>query len=123
MKQHLMAVRQHAPGGEHCLARLPEMQPLGKPVDEQIGHLELRQIAAGKRLVFCPQRSVISLTAVRLNSDRPRSSANSASISRVDSPRAYISTANASSSSRKKSESSAAESPKHDDAVGGNHRV
>jgi hypothetical protein len=42
---------------------------------------------------------VISLTAVRLNSDWPRSSANSASISRVDSPRAYISTASASSSS------------------------
>jgi hypothetical protein len=42
---------------------------------------------------------VISLTAVRLSSERPLSSANSASMSRVDRPRAYISTAKLSSSS------------------------
>jgi hypothetical protein len=44
-------------------------------------------------------RSVISLTAVRLSSERPCSSANTASTSRVERPRAYISTASASSSS------------------------
>jgi len=42
---------------------------------------------------------VISLTAVRLSRLRPSTSANTASMSRVDSPRAYISTAKASSSS------------------------
>jgi len=31
------------------------MQPLGDPVDEQVGDLELRQIAARKRLVLRPQ--------------------------------------------------------------------
>jgi hypothetical protein len=41
---------------------------------------------------------VISLTAVRLSRLLPAPSANSASMSRVDSPRAYISTASASSS-------------------------
>ena len=50
-----MAVRQHAPGGQHCLARLPQMQPLGDAVDKQVDHFELGQIAAGKRLVFRPQ--------------------------------------------------------------------
>jgi hypothetical protein len=50
-----MAVRQYSPGGQHRLARLPQMQPLGEAVDEQVDHLELGQIAAGKRLVFCPQ--------------------------------------------------------------------
>src|SRR6516162_2478687 len=39
--------------------------------------------------------SVISLTAVRLSQLRPSLSANSASTSRVDSPRAYISTSRA----------------------------
>jgi hypothetical protein len=48
-----MAVRQYTPGGEHRLARLPQMQPLGKAVDEQVDHRELGQI--GKRLVFRPQ--------------------------------------------------------------------
>src|SRR6266545_7961112 len=75
------------------------MQPLGEAVDEQIDHRKLGQIAAGNASYSAHSRSVISLTAVRFNSDRPRSSANSASISRVDSPRAYISTASASSSS------------------------
>jgi hypothetical protein len=42
---------------------------------------------------------VISLTAVRLSSDLPVSSANSASMSRTESPRAYISTAMASKAS------------------------
>jgi hypothetical protein len=37
------------------LARLPQMQPLGDAVDKQVDHLELGQIAAGKRLVFRPQ--------------------------------------------------------------------
>jgi hypothetical protein len=50
-----MGVRQYTPGGEHRLARLPQMQPLGKAVDEQVDHRELGQIAAGKRLVFRPQ--------------------------------------------------------------------
>ena len=44
-------------------------------------------------------RSVISLTAVRLSRLRPAASANTASMSRVDSLRAYISTAKVSSSS------------------------
>jgi len=30
VQQHLMAVRQYTPGGEHRLARLPQMQPLGQ---------------------------------------------------------------------------------------------
>jgi hypothetical protein len=42
---------------------------------------------------------VISLTAVRLNRLLPAASANSASMSRVDSPRAYIATASASNDS------------------------
>jgi hypothetical protein len=50
-----MAVRQHAPGGQHRLARLPQMQPLGDAVDKQVDHFELGQIAAGKRVVLRPQ--------------------------------------------------------------------
>ena len=42
--------RQHPPR-----AAAPQMQPLGNAVDEQINHCELRQIAAGKRLVLGPQ--------------------------------------------------------------------
>jgi hypothetical protein len=42
-------------------------------------------------------RSRIGLAAERLSSDVPASSANSASMSRVDSPRASIATANSSS--------------------------
>jgi hypothetical protein len=66
------------------------MQPLGDTLDKQVDHLELEQIAADKRLVFRPQLLRVSLIAVRLNSDWPSSSANSASIWRVDSARAYI---------------------------------
>ena len=64
------------------------MQPLGEAVDEQIDHLELGQIGLANASYSAHSRCVISLTAVPLNGDRPRSSANSASISRVDSPRA-----------------------------------
>jgi hypothetical protein len=42
---------------------------------------------------------VTSLTAVRLNRLRPSTSANGASMLRLDGPRAYMSTARASSSS------------------------
>jgi hypothetical protein len=71
------------------------MQPLDDAVHEQVDEVEFCQIPVGKRLIFGPE----PLTALRLNSDLPVSSANTASISRVDKPRAYISTASASSSS------------------------
>jgi len=36
VEKYLMAVRQHTPGGQHRLARLPQMQPLGDAVDKQV---------------------------------------------------------------------------------------
>src|SRR5262245_6954742 len=93
VEKHLMAVRQHAPGGQHRLARLPQMQPLGDSVDKQ----DRSRLANASYSAH--SRSVTSLTAVRESKERPSSSANSASMSRVDSPRAYISTASASNSS------------------------
>src|SRR5436189_3489610 len=75
------------------------MQPLGDAVEEQVDHLELGQIAAGKRLILRPQpfrdlahrRAAQQRLAAVVGKQR--------SMSRVDSPRAYISTASASSSS------------------------
>ncbi len=37
VQQHPMAVRQHTPGGQYRLARLPEMQPLGEALDKSWG--------------------------------------------------------------------------------------
>jgi len=76
---------------------VPQMQPLGNAIDKQVDNLEFRQVAPGKTPRIRPTAAVISLTAVRLNRLLPSASANSASM-RVDSPRAYISTASASSS-------------------------
>src|SRR6185312_9111190 len=69
MQQRLLAVRQDPPSGQHRLTRLAHAS------------------------YSAHSRSVISLTAVRLSRLWPASLANSASMSRVDSPRAYISTA------------------------------
>src|SRR5262249_18279197 len=55
VQQRLLAVREDAPRGQHRLARLAQMQPLGNAIDEQIKDREFRQVAAGKRLVFRPQ--------------------------------------------------------------------
>ena len=35
-----MAVRQHTPGGQHRLARLPQMQPLGEAVDVPVSVIQ-----------------------------------------------------------------------------------
>src|SRR5437660_11683703 len=75
------------------------MQALGDPVDEQVDDVELGQVALANASYSAHSRSVISLTAVWLNRLRPSVSANSTSMSRVDSPRAYISTARVCSAS------------------------
>jgi hypothetical protein len=55
--KHVMIVRLlgDAPGREHRLARLAQMQLLGDPVDEGVPDLELGQIAARKALVISPE--------------------------------------------------------------------
>jgi len=54
VQKRLFAVRQNAPGRQHGLARLAQMQPLGNAIDKQVGDREFRQITAGKRLVLRP---------------------------------------------------------------------
>ncbi len=81
-------------------ARLPETKPLGEALDEHIDQCKFGPIAAGKPPIFRPQPlHELRGTPVRLNRGWPRASANSAVISCVESPRAYMSTASASSSS------------------------
>jgi len=72
------------------------VQALGHPVDKQVGDDELAEIAAREGFVLL--RSVTWLTAVRLSTLAPLASRNAASMSRVLSPRAYISMASCSSS-------------------------
>jgi len=55
VQEGLFAVRLDAPSRQHCLARLAQMQPLGNPVDKQVGNFELRQIPGGECLIFRPQ--------------------------------------------------------------------
>src|SRR5438552_6613219 len=55
VQQRLLAVRQKAPGRQHCLAWLAQMQPLGNAVDKQVDDLELCQLAPGKPFIFGPQ--------------------------------------------------------------------
>lgn len=55
VQQDLLALQRDAPGRQHRLAGLAQMQPLGDPVDEQIQQVELRQIATRERLVILPQ--------------------------------------------------------------------
>lgn len=46
------------PRAEHRFARQPGMQPLGHPVDEQVGHRELAEIPDGERLYSSHSRAV-----------------------------------------------------------------
>ena len=64
----------------------------------KVGDRGLAEVPACEGLVVLPQRSVTSLTAVRLSTLAPLASRKAASMSRVLSPRAYISTASCSSS-------------------------
>ena len=89
MQQRLLAIGQNAPGRQHRLARLAQMPPLGD-LDKQIDDREFRQIAAGERLGDLAHCRTAQPTAALAVSKQ-------ASISRVDSPRAYISTSRASS--------------------------
>ena len=41
-KQHLRPALDDAPSGEHRFPRLPQVQPLGNAVDEQVKHLDAR---------------------------------------------------------------------------------
>ncbi len=100
-EQHLLAFGGEAPTGEHRLSRLSQMQPLGNPVDKQVDHFELGQIARRKRQVVRPQPLGQRRDRRARTAPMPVSSRNAASISRVDSPRAYISTASRSSSSER----------------------
>jgi len=99
VQQRLLAVRQKAPGRQHCLAWLAQMQPLGNPVDKQVVTSNSVRSRLANASYSAHSRSVISLTALRLSRLRPSVSVNTASMSRVESPRAYISTARLSSSS------------------------
>jgi hypothetical protein len=63
------------------------MQSLRDAVDKQRDDAERAEVVADKLLPFRPRPLRIGLTAERLSSDVPVSSANSASMSRVDSPR------------------------------------
>lgn len=75
------------------------MKPLRDPVHEEVEDLRFREVPGGKRLVALQIRSVIRLTAVRDRRSFPSGEENAPSMSRVDSPRAYIWTARFSSSS------------------------
>jgi hypothetical protein len=57
-----MTVRQHTPGGQHRLARLPEMQPLGEAVDKQVDHLELGQSTRSRITMPCKTDVVVAHT-------------------------------------------------------------
>jgi hypothetical protein len=76
------------------------MQPLGNADDKQVDDLELRQIATDKRLLRRPQP--LSNLARRRAAQQAAApgAANAASMSRVESLRAYISTARSSASLR-----------------------
>jgi hypothetical protein len=52
---NLSAGRGKAPGGEDRLALLARPDALGDAVDEQIGDVVFREIAAGELLVVRPQ--------------------------------------------------------------------
>src|SRR5206468_5957833 len=98
MQQDLLAVVGDAPGAEHRFARQSGVQSLGYPVDEQVGDREFAEVRPAKASYSCQSRSVTWLTAVRLSTLAPLASRNAASMSRVLSPRANISTAKRSSS-------------------------
>src|SRR5206468_7364779 len=98
MQQDLLAVVGDAPGAEHRFARQSGVQSLGYPVDEQVGDREFAEVRPAKASYSCHSRSVTWLTAVRLSTLAPLASRKAASMSRVLSPRAYISTASCSSS-------------------------
>jgi hypothetical protein len=55
VQQDLLAVVGDTPGTEHCFARQAGVQPLGHPVDEQIGNREFAEVPAGEGFVFLPQ--------------------------------------------------------------------
>jgi len=55
VQQRLLAVDQDAPRCQHRLTRLAQMQALRNTVDEQVDHVELAEVAAGKLLLFRPQ--------------------------------------------------------------------
>jgi len=88
------------PHGQHRLARLPKMHPLGHPVDEQVQHRMGRQIPAAEGLAITPQplRDLRHRGAHQPTQAPPRS-VNAHSMSRTESPCAYIAIARRSSSS------------------------
>ena len=72
------------PDCEHSLPFLSRTEAFGNAVNIEIGDRVLREIALGKGLVSAHSRSVISLTAARDKSLRPRTSVKPSSMSRVD---------------------------------------
>jgi hypothetical protein len=55
VQQHLAAVAGDAPGRQHRLARLAEMQPLGDAVNEEIDDVEFGEVARREGFVLGPQ--------------------------------------------------------------------
>src|SRR5437867_8044149 len=55
VQQDLLTVVGDPPGTEHCFPRQASVQPLGHPVDEQIGDREFAEVPSGEGFVLLPE--------------------------------------------------------------------